>query len=71
MKLDEKGEPHLVFLDCGIVFSSKTEAEHNALVEVCIAFMQHDGRKAARLMMEHADDKHKRKSNACTSMRQV
>ena len=47
------GEPHLVFLDCGIVYYSKTEKEHSALVDICIAFMQHDGRRAARLMIDN------------------
>ncbi len=47
-------EPRLVFLDCGIVYYSKTEAEHNALVEICLAFMQHDGRRAGRLMIDNA-----------------
>ena len=53
VKMDKDGKPHLVFLDCGIVYFSKTEKEHNALVEICVAFMQHDGRKAARLMIDN------------------
>lgn len=53
VNFDAQGKPHLVFLDCGIVYFSKTEKEHNALVEICVAFMQHDGRKAARLMIDN------------------
>ena len=37
------GEPHYVFLDCGIVFSSRTEEDHKLLVDICLAFMKHDG----------------------------
>jgi len=53
VNFDKDGKPHLVFLDCGIVYYSKTEREHNALVDICVAFMQHDGRKAARLMIDN------------------
>lgn len=55
VNFDKDGRPHLVFLDCGIVYCSKTEGEHKALVDICIAFMQHDGRRAARLMIDNAD----------------
>jgi aarF domain-containing kinase len=58
VKMDEKtGEPHMVFLDCGIVFSSKDKKDHETIVEICIAFMQHDGRKAAKLMIDHSQNK--------------
>ena len=45
-------EPHFVFLDCGIVFSAKTEHDHQMLSEVCLAFMKHDGRLAGKLMLD-------------------
>ena len=32
---------------------SKTEQDHQKLVEVCMAFMQHDGYKAGNLMVDH------------------
>lgn len=48
------GEPRLVVLDCGIVYASKSEAEHEKLVDICIAFMKHDGLGAGRLMVENA-----------------
>lgn len=51
----ETGEPSLVLLDTGIVFASKDEEDHDNIVNICIAFMQHDGRKAARLMLEERD----------------
>jgi aarF domain-containing kinase len=52
-------EPKFVFLDCGIVFWSKTEADHQTLVDICLAFMKHDGIKAGRLMI----DRHQRHGN--------
>jgi predicted unusual protein kinase regulating ubiquinone biosynthesis (AarF/ABC1/UbiB family) len=48
------GEPRLVVLDCGIVFSSKSEAEHEKLVDICLAFMKHDGYSAGKYMIENA-----------------
>ena len=54
VQIDKNGEPHMVFLDCGIVFTSKDKKDHEAIVEICIAFMQHDGRKAAKLMIDHS-----------------
>lgn len=54
VKFDDKGEPHMIFLDCGIVFSSKDKKDHETIVEICVAFMQHDGRKAAKLMIDHS-----------------
>ncbi len=42
------GEPRLIVLDCGIVYYAKTEAEYRKLVDICYAFMKHDGREAAR-----------------------
>lgn len=48
-----KGEPRLVVLDCGIVYASKSDAEHQKLVDICFSFMKHDGRGAGRLMIEN------------------
>ena len=42
------GEPRLIVLDCGIVYFAKTEAEYKKLVDICYAFMRHDGRDAGR-----------------------
>jgi aarF domain-containing kinase len=47
-------EPKLIFLDCGIVFCNPDKETHNAVIEICISFMQHDGRRAAKLMMDHS-----------------
>lgn len=54
------GDPRLVILDCGIIYSSKTDEEHQKLVDISLAFMQHDGRKAGRFMIENAYAKTKR-----------
>ncbi|KAJ1442966.1 hypothetical protein B484DRAFT_389740 [Ochromonadaceae sp. CCMP2298] len=48
----ENGEPTMVVLDCGIVYCSRTEEEFKHLVDICIAFMKHDGRAAARHMIQ-------------------
>lgn len=50
------GEPQLVLLDCGITYSCPNEEAHKTLVEVCIAFIQHEGIKAGRLMLTKSDD---------------
>ena len=53
VQLDKQtGEPRLVVLDCGIVYSTKSEADHETLSSICIALMNHDGFTAARLMMD-------------------
>lgn len=52
VKFSPSGEPSFVFLDCGIVFSAKTEHDHQMLSEVCLAFMKHDGRLAGQLMLD-------------------
>lgn len=63
MQFDENGEPRYVFLDCGIVFSSKSAEEHKALVNICLAFMKHDGIEAGKLMIDKScQDKGKRMS---------
>ena len=59
VKMDkETGEPKLIFLDCGIVFCNPDKKTHEAVIEICISFMQHDGRKAAKLMMDHSQGAH-------------
>ncbi len=62
MKIRPDGEPSLQVLDCGIIYSSKSESEHDKLAEICFCFMKHDGRGAANLMMDLAyeSDKHAR-----------
>lgn len=39
------------------MFQSKTEADHLKLVDICMAFMKHDGNKAGRLMVDNARTK--------------
>ncbi len=48
------GEPRFVFLDCGLVFRAKSEKEHQALVDICLAFMKHDGYRAGQLMVDNS-----------------
>jgi predicted unusual protein kinase regulating ubiquinone biosynthesis (AarF/ABC1/UbiB family) len=60
--MDARGDPHFVFLDCGIVFSSKTEREHQALVDVCLAFMRHDGIRAGELIMDRNEIRYRHMS---------
>ena len=70
--IDEKGQPHLVILDCGIVYQAKSEKEHQKLVDICFAFMQHDGRKAGSLMIDH--EKHQGTQNVedfCNAVQQI
>jgi len=54
VQFSPKGEPRLVFLDAGIVYFSKTEADHKNLVEICFAFMKHDGYTAGKLMIDNS-----------------
>ena len=49
-----RGEPRLIFLDAGIVYQSKDESSYKNLVEICFAFMKHDGYKAGRLMIDQS-----------------
>lgn len=51
VQFNAKGDPRLVFLDAGIVYSSKTEESYKNLVEICFALMKHDGYKAGQLMI--------------------
>jgi aarF domain-containing kinase len=46
------GEPRFVFLDCGLIFQAKSEEEHQTLIDICLAFMRHDGMKAGKLMVQ-------------------
>eukprot|EP00597_Dinobryon_sp_UTEXLB2267_P000988 CAMPEP_0170065468 /NCGR_PEP_ID=MMETSP0019_2-20121128/5543_1 /TAXON_ID=98059 /ORGANISM="Dinobryon sp., Strain UTEXLB2267" /LENGTH=418 /DNA_ID=CAMNT_0010272343 /DNA_START=429 /DNA_END=1681 /DNA_ORIENTATION=+ len=57
VQFQPNGEPRLVILDCGIVYQSPTDLEHQKLVDICFSFMQHDGRRAAKLMIESVNDK--------------
>ena len=53
VQFDEKtGAPRLVFLDAGIVYKSKDEKAYRNLVDICFAFMKHDGYKAGKLMID-------------------
>jgi len=54
VQVQPNGEPRLVILDCGIVYSSPSKAEHDKLVDICISFMKHDGYNAGKLMIENA-----------------
>lgn len=54
VQIQPNGEPRLVVLDCGIVYAAKTEEEFDKLVNICYSFMKHDGRGAARYMVEKA-----------------
>lgn len=47
------GEPRLQVLDCGIVYSVRSEREYKNLVEICLAFMRHDGLEAGRRMIDN------------------
>lgn len=53
MQFNAKGDPRLVFLDAGIVYSSKTAEAHNTLSEICFALMKHDGYTAGKLMISN------------------
>lgn len=53
VKILPNGEPRLGVIDCGIVYSSKSDEEHKRLVDICFAFMQHNGRKAGEMMLDH------------------
>jgi predicted unusual protein kinase regulating ubiquinone biosynthesis (AarF/ABC1/UbiB family) len=55
VRMKANGEPSLVILDTGIVYQSKSEAEHKRLIDICLAFMKHDGRLAGRLMIDNAN----------------
>ncbi len=55
VRFKPNGEPCLVILDTGIVYQSRSESEHKKLVDICLAFMKHDGRLAGRLMIENVN----------------
>lgn len=63
------GEPRLGVIDCGIVYAARNEQEFRNLVEICIAFMKHDGRAAARHMVANAPENTVRHADAfCESI---
>jgi predicted unusual protein kinase regulating ubiquinone biosynthesis (AarF/ABC1/UbiB family) len=47
------GEPRLLVLDCGIIYSVRSDREYKNLVEICLAFMRHDGLEAGRRMIDN------------------
>lgn len=63
VQFGKDGKPRLGILDCGIVYSAKTEEDHESLTSICLAFMKHDGVTAAKLMID--------KSNSNSNNRQV
>eukprot|EP01038_Epipyxis_sp_PR26KG_P007577 gene7577-10325_t len=71
VQIQPNGEPRLVVLDCGIVYSSKSEVEHANLVEICLSFMQHNGRRAAQLMVDQAQQSVKNAADFCDSVQQI
>jgi predicted unusual protein kinase regulating ubiquinone biosynthesis (AarF/ABC1/UbiB family) len=67
VQFSSSGDPRFVFLDCGLVFRTKSEEAHQALIDICIAFMKHDGLSAGRLMVnKHLDEAEKLKLAAMT-----
>lgn len=54
VNIGKDGEPHLNFLDCGIVYKSNSAVEHDNIINICLAFMKHDGREAGRLMLDNS-----------------
>jgi predicted unusual protein kinase regulating ubiquinone biosynthesis (AarF/ABC1/UbiB family) len=69
---DKKGEPHLVILDCGIVYQAKSEEEHKKIVEICFAFLKHDGRRAGELMLDaHRQPDPERRKAFCEGVHQM
>lgn len=54
VNFNSKGEPYLIILDCGIVYSAKSETDHKNLVQICLSFMKHDGLNAGRLMIDNS-----------------
>jgi len=54
LKFNNKGEPVLGFLDCGIVYCTSSEEEHDTLINICKAFIAHDGYKAGQYVIKSA-----------------
>ena len=54
VEIQPNGEPRLQVLDCGIVYSIKSEEAYRHLVEICLAFMKHDGYTAGRLLIDNS-----------------
>ena len=55
VQFDKNGNPRLGILDCGIVYATRSEKDHEVLVQICLAFMKHDGIGAAKLMIDRAN----------------
>ena len=53
VQFNSKGVPRLVFLDAGIVYSSKNEESHKILSDICFALMEKDGYTAGKLMISN------------------
>ena len=73
VQLDEKtGQPRLVFLDAGIVYKSKDEKAYRNLVDICFAFMKHDGYRAGQLMIDSSRDTDAKNSDAfCAGIQKI
>lgn len=54
VRFNEKGDPVLGFLDCGIVYSTSSEEEHDNLMAICRHFIAHDGYKAGTFIIKSA-----------------
>lgn len=52
--LFDNGEPKFGFLDCGIVYSTRSEEEHDNLINICKCFIAHNGYKAGTYMVRSA-----------------
>ena len=74
VRFKPNGEPTLVIIDTGIVYQSRSESEHKRLVDICLAFMKHDGRLAGKLMIENANgvnDSIKHNAEFCESIQGI
>jgi len=54
VRLNDKGDPVLGFLDCGIVYSTSSEEEHDNLMGICRYFIAHDGYTAGKFIIKSA-----------------
>lgn len=64
VQIQPNGEPRLIFLDCGLVFHAKSEKDHQALVDIGLSFMKHDGRNAAKLMINNSKNTAPKNTNS-------
>jgi predicted unusual protein kinase regulating ubiquinone biosynthesis (AarF/ABC1/UbiB family) len=53
VQMQSNGEPKLMVLDCGIIYTVATEREYKNLTEICLAFMRHDGIKAGQHLIDN------------------